>query len=248
MISVKTYILITLLLVACLPRTVLAAEENIPARVLEEAMFDDRLIFNGYVSKFKEKSKEVIVAMMNDTTVSGFQLAAVLSIFRDDIADQAVGAEKNSYEKTLLRILAHEDSPFVQAQTMSALIALDRYKYFKVYVPKVIEKLDHYNDAVVEIAYADLTIIVSKSTARTREARIIFNTLRKMLFLSRKKLESINEPDEKLRKKLDLLFWTIKVLGTQELNQLPPEVIRLLSCPLIRFCLASQFAQGYLPY
>lgn len=224
----KKIIITTLFLIACLPRTTFAVEENVPARVVEEAMFDDKLIFNGYVAKYKEKSKEVIVAMMNDTTVNGFQLAAALSIFRDEIADQAVGTEKSSYEKTLLRILAHEDSPFVQTQTMSALIALDRYKYFRVYVPKVIEKLDHYNEAVVDIAYDDLTVMISKSTARTREARIIFNTLRKMLFLSRKKLETINEPDEKLRKKLDLLFWTIKVLGTQELNQLPPEVIRLL--------------------
>lgn len=194
----------------------------------EEAIFDDKALFQGYVDKYSDKPKEVIVAMINDSTLSTFKLAAAIRVFKDQYADQSVTTEKAFFEKTLLRILNHEDSPFVQVSTMSALVALDRYKYFKIMIPKLIEKLDHYNDAVVEIAYDELTMFVNKSTARTREARIIFNTLRKSLFLSRKKLESIREADEKLQKKLDLLFWTIKVLGTQELNQLPVEVIRLL--------------------
>lgn len=228
----KTYRNILLLLVIFFTgmTSVVCAQSDDSGRMasLEEAMFDDKVLFNGYVSKYKDKSKDVIVAMMNDSTVGGFKLAAALRIFRDDYADQTVSAEKNLLEKTLLRILAHDDTPFVQTETMSALVALDRYKYFRIYVPKIIEKLDHYNDAVVDVAYEDLTFIIYKSTARTREARIIFNTLRKILFLSRKKLEYIQEPDEKLQKKLDLLFWTIKVLGTQELKQLPSEVIRLL--------------------
>jgi hypothetical protein len=201
---------------------------NDPQNTLEEAIFDDTVLFLGYVDKYKDKSKDVIMAMINDSTISTFKLAAALHIFSERFADQTVATEKNFSEKTLLRILNHEDSPFVQTQTMSALVALDRYKYFKVMVPKLIEKLDHYDDAVVDIAYDDLTMIIAKSTARTREARIIFNTLRKILFLSRKKLEYINQPDEKLQKKLDLIFWCIKVLGTQELKQLPSEVIRLL--------------------
>jgi hypothetical protein len=205
-----------------------ARGEGAPTSELEEAMFDDKVIFKGYVDKYKDKTKEVIVAMINDTTVGSFKLAAAIHILADKFADDAVGAEKNFFEKTLLRILSREISPFIQTETMSALVALDRYKYFKIMVPRLIEKLDHYNDAVVDVAYDDLTALIAKSTARTREARIIFNTLRKILFLSRKKLEYVQEPDEKLQKKLDLLFWSIKVLGTQELKQLPSEVIRLL--------------------
>ena len=199
-----------------------------PQGALEEAIFDDKVLFQGYVDKYKDKPRDVIVAMMNDSTIGTFKLAAAIRIFSIDFADQTVGTEKNFSEKTLLRILSHENSPYVQTESMNALIALDRYKYFKIMVPRLIEKLDHYEDAVVDIAYDDLSMIITKSTARTREARIIFNTLRKILFLSRKKLEFIEEPDEKLQKKLDLLFWCIKVLGTQELKQLPPEVIRLL--------------------
>ncbi len=224
----KILFYILLLIAFVIPKAHADRGEGDPASPLEEAMFDDKVIFDGYVGKYKDKPKDVIVAMINDTTVGSFKLAAVIHIFRDQFADEAVSAEKSFFEKTLLRILSHEESPFVQTETMSALVALDRYKYFKVMVPRLIEKLDHYNDAVVERAYEDLTYIVSKSTARTREARIVFNTLRKILFLSRKKLEYVQDPDEKLQKKLDLLFWSIKVLGTQELKQLPSEVIRLL--------------------
>lgn len=199
-----------------------------PNSAWEEAIFDDKALFQGYVDKYSEKPKEVILAMINDSTLSTFKLAAAIRVFKDQFADQSVTTEKAFFEKTLLRILSHEDSPFVQVSAMGALVALDRYKYFKIMIPKLIEKMDHYNDAVVDIAYDELTLFVNNSTARTREARIIFNTLRKTLFLSRKKLETIREADEKLQKKLDLLFWTIKVLGTQELKQLPVEVIRLL--------------------
>lgn len=205
-----------------------ATEASDSNGAMEEAIFDDKILFQGYVEKYADKSREVIVAMMNDSTIGTFKLAAAIRVFKDRFADESVTTEKNFSEKTLLRILSHEDSPFVQVETMSALVALDRYKYFKVMIPRLIEKLDHYNDAVVDITYDELTMLINKSTARTREARIIFNTLRKILFLSRKKLEFIQEPDEKLQKKLDLLFWSVKVLGTQELKQLPLEVIRLL--------------------
>ena len=205
-----------------------ASEESDPKAALEEAIFDDKILFQGYVEKYADKSRDVIVAMMNDSTIGTFKLAAAIRVFKDRFAEDSVTTDKNFSEKTLLRIMAHEDSPFVQVEVMSALVALDRYKYFKVMIPRLIEKLDHYNDAVVDITYDELTMLINKSTARTREARIIFNTLRKILFLSRKKLEYIQEPDEKLQKKLDLLFWSVKVLGTQELKQLPLEVIRLL--------------------
>jgi hypothetical protein len=227
--KIITFILTSILIFLTFSSSVHAATSSSnPQGSLEEAIFDDKVLFQGYVDKYKDKPRDVIVAMMNDSTIGTFKLAAAIRIFSADFADQTVTTEKNFSEKTLLRILGHENSPYVQTESMSALIALDRYKYFKIMVPRLIEKLDHYDDAVVDIAYDDLSMLITKSTARTREARIIFNTLRKILFLSRKKLEYIEEPDEKLQKKLDLLFWCIKVLGTQELKQLPSEVIRLL--------------------
>ncbi len=206
-----------------------AAKEAIdPEDANAAAIFDDKMLLKGYVEKYSSKPKEVLLAMMNDSTLGPFKIAAAVKVFKEQFASQTVSAEKNFFEKILNRLLSHEDSPFVQVETMHTLVILDRYRYFKVMVPRLIEKLDHYNDAVCDMAYDNLTALIHTSTSRTREARIIFNTLRKILFLSRNKLQYVQEPDEKLQKKLDLLFWTIKVLGTQELKQLPLEVIRLL--------------------
>jgi hypothetical protein len=69
---------------------------------------------------------------------------------------------------------------------------------------------------------------ITKDSLYTREARIVFETLRKTLFLSRNRLQDITTPNEALQNKLDLLRWSIKILGTQELKRLPQEVINLL--------------------
>ena len=95
-------------------------------------------------------------------------------------------------------------------------------------VPPLIYKLDHYNKAVNEIAYNSLQDIIKTPTNKPREARIIFSTLRKILFLSRRRLTNVTEPDERLKQKLSLLRWSIKILGSQELRRLPKEVINLL--------------------
>ena len=92
----------------------------------------------------------------------------------------------------------------------------------------MIRKLDHYNEAVSTMAFECLQKTLDNNTNRSREAKIVFNTLRKVLFLSRNRLQHVKEPSEKLKQKLTLLRWSIKVLGTQTLDQLPPEVIRLL--------------------
>jgi hypothetical protein len=95
-------------------------------------------------------------------------------------------------------------------------------------VPALIQKLDHYNSTVNEIAFESLNQIIKAGSNRNREARIVFNTLRKILFLSRRRLAAMTEPEPKLVKKLKLLRWAIKVLGNQELKKLPKEVINLL--------------------
>ncbi len=69
---------------------------------------------------------------------------------------------------------------------------------------------------------------IIKDSLYPREARIVFDTLRKILFLSRKRLGNITVPNKRLKQKLELLRWSIRILGTQELKRLPSEVINLL--------------------
>jgi hypothetical protein len=107
------------------------------------------------------------------------------------------------------------------------LVILDRYQYFDSMVPALIQKMDHYNPVVYTMAYEDL-LQITKDSLYPREARIVFDTLRKIFFLSRNRLQNITAPDEKLQQKLDLLRWSIRILGTQELKRLPSEVINLL--------------------
>jgi len=135
--------------------------------------------------------------------------------------------EKANILKILIRRLNRSDSPFVQVEIMHALIVLDRYQYFEAMVPALIQKMDHYNMVVSTLAYDDLTEI-TKNSLYPREARIVFNTLRKIFFLSRNRLQNISTPDLRLSQKLDLLRWSIRILGTQELKRLPNEVINLL--------------------
>ena len=107
------------------------------------------------------------------------------------------------------------------------LIVLDRYQYFESMVPALIQKLDHYNRVVSALTYDNLDDITKTST-RPREARVVFNTLRKIFFLTKKRLANVTTPDARLKRKLMMLRWSIKVLGTQLLKSLPPEVINLL--------------------
>ena len=94
-------------------------------------------------------------------------------------------------------------------------------------VSALILKMDHYNKVVSTVAFENLDVI-TKGSSRPREARVVFNTLRKILFLSRNRLQGVNAPDKRLSQKISLLRWSIKVLGTQELKRLPSEVIQLL--------------------
>ena len=144
-------------------------------------------------------------------------------------ADEIFLAEKGGVEKILLRRLHRDDSPFVQVEIMETLCRLDRYRYFRSMIPGLIQKLDHYNSTVNEIAFAGLEQLLSGSNSHnSREARIVFNTLRQVLFLMRKRLAGVKEPNLLLKQKLQLLRWSLKILGTQEIQRLPKEVISLL--------------------
>ncbi|MCA9394717.1 MAG: hypothetical protein KC900_10965 [Candidatus Omnitrophica bacterium] len=192
-------------------------------------MFDDRKLLDRGAQQYAKYSKEILMAMIDDDALpNDYQRAASLRVFRENYADEVVSKEKKNIEKILLRRLKRTDSPFVQVEIMHTLCLLDRIKYLKSMVPALIQKLDHYNPTVNDMAYKALEDIVEKGDNRAREARIFFNTLRKVLFLSRKRLTQVVEPDMRLAQKLKLLRWSIKVLGNQELDNLPNEVLGLL--------------------
>lgn len=192
-------------------------------------IFDDQSILKKGTEQYKKYSMEILVEMINDDALPNeYQRAAALRVFKEHYANEVVSKEKKNIEKLLLRRLNKTDSPFVQVEIMHTLCLIDRYKYFKSMVPALIQKLDHYNLTVNEMAFTGLENIVDTGNNRPREARIIFDTLQKVLFLSRKRLDKVTEPDNRLAQKLKLLRWSIKVLGNQELNELPKEVINLL--------------------
>ena len=191
-------------------------------------IFDDQMLLKGYTKKYSDLSKETLLAMIKDDTLTPYRSAAAIRVFKNTFSSEVVSREKKIIERALIRRLHRTDSPFVEVEVMHTLCQTDRYHYFKSMVPALIQKLDHYNDAVNEIAFDSLNQVIESGSNRNREARIVFNTLRKILFLSRKRMANVKEPDARLAKKLKLLRWSIKILGNQELKKLPKEVINLL--------------------
>lgn len=191
-------------------------------------IFDDKTLLDGYTKKYETEPKDILIAMMKDDSLSSYKSAAAVRVFKQRFAGEVFSREKSIIERILLRRLSRTDSTFAQVEIMHTLVMVDRYKYFTSMVPALIQKLDHYNEAVNELAYADLNNIIQTGHNRTREARIVFNTLRKVLFLSHKRIANLKEPNAKLKQKFELLRWSIKVLGSQEIKRLPKEVINLL--------------------
>ena len=196
--------------------------------ISDQAIFDDKQLLDGYAQKYRGLPQEVIVEMLKDDTLNSYQVAAVIRVYKEKYSNEAVAREKAQMEKILIRRLKLTDSPFVEVEILHTLCRMDRYRYFDAMVPALIQKLNHYNAAVNEMAFDSINDIIGQGNKRAREARVVFNTLRKMLFLSRNRLVNVIEPDPKLANKLKLLRWSVKVLGSQELNKLPREVIILL--------------------
>ncbi len=202
--------------------------ENIEGQELgPDAVFDDRALLDGYTQKYSQENKDILLAMIADDSLGAYKTAAAIKVFKENFAPDILATEKPPIIKLLLHRLNRSDSAFVHIEIMHTLVVLDRYAYFETMVPALIQKMDHYNPVIWQTAYDNVQSIIKGST-RAREARIIFNTLRKTLFLSRKRLSNIDDPNEQLKQKLSLLRWSIKVLGTQELKRLPSEVIQLL--------------------
>ena len=204
--------------------------QNAPVEGTElggDAVFDDRALINGYTEKLAGEIKDVLLAMIGDDSLGPYKSAAAIRVFKQKYGGEILSTEKAAIIKVLSRKLNRTDSPFVQVEIFHTLIVLDRYQYFEAMMPQLIQKLDHYNIVVRDLAYDDIQDII-KDDDRTREARIVFTSLRKMFFLSRNRLNNVQVIDEQLKKKLMVLRWAIKVLGTQELKRLTSEVIRLL--------------------
>lgn len=197
------------------------------ANISSGAIFDDKALLAGYAQKYEDESKDILLAMIADDSLGAYRCAAAVRVFKKKYANEVLSREKANILKVLIRRLNRSDSPFVQVEIMHTLVILDRYQYFASMVPSLIQKMDHYNPVVSNMAFGDLQEIVEGSFY-PREARIVFDTLRKILFLSRNRLQKVSTPDTKLSHKLDLLRWSIRILGTQELKRLPSEVINLL--------------------
>lgn len=223
----KKYLLILLLVLWTTPALSQDAGAPVPPSP-ETDIFDDAKLLQGYEEKYQNEPKDVIIAMIKDETLNPYQTSAAIKIFKEKYSQNTVSREKILVERDLIRWINRTNSPFVETQIMHTLCLMDRYKYFDAMVPALILKLDHYNDTVNRMAYESLNHITTTSRNNAREARIIFNTLRKVLFLSRNMLKKVKTPDERLSQKLNLLRWSIKVLGSQEIKRLPKEVIHLL--------------------
>jgi hypothetical protein len=194
----------------------------------EAPIFDDTMLLNGYAEKYAQEPKEILEAMIKDDTLGPYKTAAAVRVYKDRFSREVFSREKRLMEKNLLRRLNRTTSAFVQVEVFHTLLNMDRYKYFKSMIPALIQKLDHYNTTVNEMAYQSLLDVIKSGHNRALEARVVFNTLRKVLFLSRKRLASVEKPGARLTQKLEILRWSIKVLGSQELKRLPKEVINLL--------------------
>lgn len=204
-----------------------AQSEPPGAPTVTSPIFNDKLLLDGYSNSYMAEPKDIIIAMMQDDTLDDYKMAAAVRVFRTQYSKDLFRQEKKAIEKILIRRLNRTDSIFVEVEILHTLCVIDRYKYFASMVPLLIQKIDHYNRTVNDIAFDGVNDLV-KNQSRAREARIVFNTLRKNLFLSRRRLSNIKEPDTRLKHKLALLKWSIKVLGTEELERLPKEVIPLL--------------------
>jgi len=221
------FLLLFLSLVLIKPALAQDKDDINQAAIASGAIFDDKALLEGYTQRYEEEPRDILLAMIADDSLGAYKCTAAVRVFKEKYANQVLSNEKSNILRILIRRLNRSDSPFIQVEIMHTLVVLDRYQYFESMVPALIQKMDHYNPVVSTMAYEDLQAI-TKDSLYPREARIVFETLRKIFFLSRNRLQNITTPNKKLRQKLDILSWSIRILGTQELKRLPSEIINLL--------------------
>ncbi len=221
------FLLLFLSLVLIKPALAQDKDDINQAAIASGAIFDDKALLEGYTQRYEDEPRDILLAMIADDSLGAYKCTAAVRVFKEKYANQVLSNEKSNILRILIRRLNRSDSPFIQVEIMHTLVVLDRYQYFESMVPALIQKMDHYNPVVSTMAYEDLQAI-TKDSLYPREARIVFETLRKIFFLSRNRLQNITTPNKKLRQKLDILSWSIRILGTQELKRLPSEIINLL--------------------
>ena len=94
--------------------------------------------------------------MIADDSLGAYKCTAAVRVFKEKYANEVLSNEKANIIRILIRRLNRSDSPFVQVEIMHTLIVLDRYQYFESMVPALIQKMDHYNPVVSDMAYEDL--------------------------------------------------------------------------------------------
>ncbi len=223
----KSSILLLILILLTSPVWAQGKNNADEADTSSNSVFDDEALLDGYAQKYDDESQDILLAMAADDSLGAYKCTAAVKDFKEKYANDVLSKEKTAIIKTLIRRLNRTDSPFLQIEIMDTLVVLDRFQYFESMVPALIQKMDHYNPVVSNTAYK-YVFQLTQNSLYPREARIVFETIRKMLFLSRNHLASVTTPDENLQHKLFLLRWSITILGTSELKRLPPEVINLL--------------------
>src|SRR3989338_1569900 len=138
------------------------------------SFFDDKQLLDGFSEKIANESLDILLAMIQDDSISPYKIAAAVRVFRQEYAKEIFSQQKIMAEKILWKRLNKTDSRFIEVEIMHTLCLLDRYKYFKTLVPNLIKKLDHYNDTVNELAYNSINDIINTGPHRPREARIVF--------------------------------------------------------------------------
>lgn len=230
---------IFLILILMGPAFVMAQESFTTADAIEQQeddlkkeldrFFDDQLLIERFAEKIQQENLDNLLLMIDDKNLYHYKIAAAVRVFRHQYAKDIVQKDKAYIEKSLLRRLEVSKSKFLEIEIIHTLLLMDRYRFFSDMISLLVKSLDHYDLSVVGLSYRALNeVVILEKPARVREARIVFNLLRKMFFLSRKKLAHLTETDLRLKHKLSLLRWAIKVLGTQELKNLPKEVISLM--------------------
>ncbi len=196
--------------------------------IVDENYFDDQFLIQGFSDRYLEEDLDTLLAMIQDETIPDIKAAGAVRALREKYALNIFNKDKAAAERVLLKTYNRSDSAFLHVELMQTLVLMDRYKYYATFVPRLLLKLDHYNDAINLSAFNGMNNIIVHGNNRAREARIVFNTLRKMLFLKKRRLANVTEPDERLKQKIEILKWSIKILGAQELDRLPKEVLNLL--------------------
>ena len=62
-------------------------------------IFDDHMLLEGYTKKYGEFSKEILLAMIKDDTLTPYRSAAAVRVFQEKYSSEVVSSEKKKIEK-----------------------------------------------------------------------------------------------------------------------------------------------------